>query len=186
MANRERGHPYASLLIPVDDRWNPLEHITAAEYIPPVWIGSHAGLRLVQAFKTLSTIPVAKGPSSKSGYWPHHPMEWIDIVAKEHEYLNDPGQAREAAQQWARTRHRCTPEEVSRMEAALSWAGHYLGHRPLVARVVQSVAQLRSIGWEGDRIARRLHKPAVTIRRTNRAGLDAIAAGLRRDGVTVF
>ena len=47
-------------------------------------------------------------------------MEWIDIVAKEHEYLNDYGQAREAALQWARTRHRCTPEEVSRMEAALS------------------------------------------------------------------
>jgi hypothetical protein len=31
-----------------------------------------------------------------------------------------------------------------------------------------------------------LHKPAVTVRRINRAGLDAIAAGLRRDGVAVF
>jgi hypothetical protein len=113
-------------------------------------------------------------------------MEWIDIVAKEHEYLNDYGQASEAARQWARTRHRCTPEEVSRMEAALSWAGHYLGNRHLVARVVQAVAQLRSVGWEGDRIARRLHKPAAMVRRTNRAGLDAIAAGLRRDGVAVF
>ena len=45
-------------------------------------------------------------------------MEAIDIVAKEYEYLNDYGQAREAAQQWARTRHRATPEEVSRMEMA--------------------------------------------------------------------
>jgi hypothetical protein len=72
------------------------------------------------------------------------------------------------------------------MEAALSWAGHYLANRPLVARLVQAVAQLRSVGWEGDRIARRLHKPAATVRRTNRAGLDAIAAGLRRDGVAVF
>ena len=186
MSNRERGHPYASILIPAEDRWNPLEHTSAPEYIPPVWIGSHVGLRLVEAFKTLAAIPVANGPHFRSGHWAPYPMEAIDIVAKEFEYLNDYGQAREAAQQWARTRHRATPEEVSRMEAALSWAGHYLGHRPLVARVVQAVAQFRSIGWEGDRIARRLHKPATTVRRVNRTGLDEIAAGLRRDGVAVF
>jgi hypothetical protein len=53
-------------------------------------------------------------------------------------------------------------------------------------RVVQTVARFRSIGHESDRIVRRLHKPAVTVRRINRAGLDAIAAGLRRDGVAVF
>jgi hypothetical protein len=29
-------------------------------------------------------------------------------------------------------------------------------------------------------------KPAAMVRRTNRAGLDAIATGLRRDGVAVF
>ncbi len=113
-------------------------------------------------------------------------MEWIDIVAKEHEWLNDPGQAREAAQQWARTRHRCTPEEVSRMEAALSWAPRYLITRPLVMRVVQNVARFRSIGYESDKIAHKLHKPLATVRRINRAGLDAIAAGLRRDDVAVF
>jgi hypothetical protein len=112
-------------------------------------------------------------------------MEWIDIVAKEHEFLNDYGQAAEAARQWARTRHRCTPEEVSRMEMALSWGARYRHHRPLVCRLTLAVAQLRSIGFEGDRIARRLRKPAATVRRTNRAGLDAIAAGLRRDGVAV-
>lgn len=32
----------------------------------------------------------------------------------------------------------------------------------------------------------RLHKPPTMVRRTNRTGLDAIAAGLRRDGVAVF
>jgi hypothetical protein len=186
MANRERGHAYASLLIPADDRWNPLEHVTAVEYLPATWDGPHCGVRLVQAFKTLSAIPVAKGPSSKSGYWPSVPMEAVDIIAKEFEYLNDYGQAREAAQQWARTRHRATPEEVSRMEAALSWPARYLCQRPLVCRLTLAVAQLRSVGWEGDRIARRLHKPAAMVRRTNRAGLDAIAAGLRRDGVAVF
>jgi hypothetical protein len=113
-------------------------------------------------------------------------MEWIDIVAKEHERLNDPGQAREAAQQWARTRHRVTPEEVGRMEMALSWPARYLVARPLVMKLVQSVAWLRAQGIETDKISRKLRKPAVTVRRINRAGLDAIAAGLRRDGVAVF
>jgi hypothetical protein len=113
-------------------------------------------------------------------------MGWIDIKAKEHEYLNDLDQAREAVRQWARTRHRASPEEVSRMEAALSWPARYLHRRPLVMRVVQTVARFRSIGYESDKIAQRLHKPAVTVRRINRAGLDAIAAGLRRDGVAVF
>jgi hypothetical protein len=93
----------ASILIPVDDSWHPLSGHQAPEYIPPTWDGPHAGLRLIQAFKTLRAIPVANGPRFKSGSWAPHPMEWIDIVAKEHEYLNDPDQAREAALQWSRT-----------------------------------------------------------------------------------
>ena len=72
------------------------------------------------------------------------------------------------------------------MEAALSLAGALLNQRPLVMRVVQQVARFRAVGYESDRIAHRLHKPPVTVRRINRAGLDAIAAGLRRDGVAVF
>ena len=111
-------------------------------------------------------------------------MEWIDIQAKEHECDYD--QQREAARQWARTRHRATPEEVGRMEAALSWPRRYLHQRPLVMRVVQQVARYRSIGYESDKIAHRLHKSPAVLRRINRAGLDAIAAGLHRDAVVVF
>ena len=72
------------------------------------------------------------------------------------------------------------------MEMALSWGPRYLSTRPLVVRVVQTVARLRSISYESDKIAHKLNKPAVTVRRINRAGLDAIAAGLRADGVAVF
>ena len=143
-----------------------------------MWDGPHCSVRLVEAFKTLAAMPEQRGPRFRSGHWPKYPMEWIDIVAKEHEWLNDYGQASEAARQWARTRHRSTPEEVSRTR--------YLITRPLVMRVVQTVARFRSVGYESDKIAHRLHKPAATVRRINRAGLDAIAAGLRRDDVTVF
>ena len=72
------------------------------------------------------------------------------------------------------------------MEAALSWPARYLNHRPLVMRVVQTVARFRSIGYESDKIAHRLRKPPATVRRINRAGLDAIAAGLRCDDVAMF
>ena len=41
-------------------------------------------------------------------------------------------------------------------------------------------------GYESDKIAHKLNKPPATVRRINRAGLDAIAAGLRRDDVAVF
>jgi hypothetical protein len=53
-------------------------------------------------------------------------------------------------------------------------------------RVVQNVARFRSIGYESDKIAHRLRMPPPVLRRINRAGLDAIAAGLRRDVVAVF
>jgi hypothetical protein len=72
------------------------------------------------------------------------------------------------------------------MEAALSWRARYLHQRPLVMRVVQSVARYRAIGFESDKIACKLNKPPVMLRRINRAGLDAIAAGLRGDVVAVF
>ena len=113
-------------------------------------------------------------------------MEWIDIQAKEHEYLNDFDQAREAASEWGRKRNRASAEEISRMEMALSWPARYLHQRPLVLRAVQSVARFRSIGWETDKIAHRMHKSPPVLRRINRAGLDAIAAGLHRDAVAVF
>ena len=34
------------------------------------WDGPHTSLRLIQAFKTLSAIPVANGPRFKSSWWP--------------------------------------------------------------------------------------------------------------------
>ena len=47
----------------------------------------------------------------------------------------------------------------SRMEAALSWPARYLHQRPLVMRFVQSVARYRAIGFESDKISRKLNKP---------------------------
>ncbi len=62
--------------------------------------------------------------------------------------------------------------------------------RPLVMRVVQTVARFRSIGYESDKISRKLNHAAAGGNSGvsgHLRGLDsAIAAGLRRDGVAVF
>ena len=120
--SRVNGH---SVLIPLDEKWNPLEHVSAPVLSRVSGMGLIAACDWSKPSKLFLNSGTA-GAALPSGYWAAYPMEWIDIVAKEHEYLNDPGQAREAAQQWARTRHRVTPEEVSRMEAALSWPARYL------------------------------------------------------------
>jgi hypothetical protein len=60
-----------TVLIPAGgDTWHPLDGVPAPEWIPPFWIGSHVGLRLVQAFKTLGKMPMSFGPKCQSGYWP--------------------------------------------------------------------------------------------------------------------
>jgi len=172
----------ASVLIPADERWNPLEHVTAPEYVPPTWDGVHVGVRLVEAFKTLSKMPTP-GLSTKSGIWPEYRHEWADLLARAD---GDPEIA--LADALGRNRARLLPSrvDVGRMEIALIWPARYLGGRPLICRLVQRVAMLRAREYDLDRIARKLRAGSAQVRRRNRDGLDAIAAGLRRDGVPVF
>jgi hypothetical protein len=151
--------------------------------VPPVWIGPHVGLRLVEAFKTLALLPVANGPRAFGNHWPHYKTEWEDLLAREQAEITDK-QARAAQANRARLAPSC--QDISRMEAALVWPGRYLHGRPIMMRVVGSVAMMRARGIEGEHIAKRLHKRAEKVRAMNRDGLDAIAAALRRDGVAVF
>jgi hypothetical protein len=72
------------------------------------------------------------------------------------------------------------------MEAAIVWPARYLAGRPLIMRSVHQVAAGRARGIEMEAIARRMRRSASTVRTMNRAGLDLIADGLRRDGVAVF
>ena len=69
----------ASVLIPADERWNPLEHVTAPEYVPPTWDGVHVGVRLVEAFKTLSKMPTPFFPSLGSMPFLWGPTTWPPV-----------------------------------------------------------------------------------------------------------
>jgi hypothetical protein len=171
-----------SVLIP-GDPWHPLDAVPAPEYVPPSWIGPHVGLRLVEAFKTLATLPVMNGPQRPHNTWPWFKPQWEDLLAQQEAAAEDEQLRADA---FNRARLAPTAIEVGRMEAALVWPAHYLQSRPLIMRMVGSVAVMRARGLESDLIARKLKRRPVAVRSMNRTGLDLIAAGLRRDQVPVF
>jgi hypothetical protein len=171
-----------STLLRSDD-WHPLDGVPAPEYIPPFWIGPHVGLRLVEAFKTLSRMPMPGRISTKSGMWPQYRHDWEDWLAQ---VTADKDAREQDAREQNRARLQPTAEDISRMEKVIVWPGRYLGTRPMTAHIVQRVAAYRARGVDNEVLARKLkHSPAF-IRRCNRCGLDAIASGLRRDQEAVF
>ncbi len=174
-----------SVLIPASERVNALEFgMAQPEYVPAEWVGFHVGVRLVEAFKTLSLLPATFGPALMHNSWPTYSIEWADLMAWES--IQDEESKRQRAAGMNRVRLQPSHSDVSRMETALIWPGHYLATRPFVLRVVQKVALMRSRGLDIAQAARRLKKRAYSVRRMNRDGLDEIALGLRRDRVPVF
>ena len=89
----------------------------------------------------------------------------------------------------ARLRNRATvrssAQQISRMEAAIAWQGRYVTDRER-AKVVQLVALYRARDQDLGYACRKLRVGLRQGRERNREGLDAIAAGLRRDQVRVF
>jgi hypothetical protein len=171
-----------SRLIPFD-QWHPLDGVPPPEYIPPNWDGVHVGKRLIEAFATLARVRVARGPREYGTCWPLYEYDRGD--------LNAQAQAEPEAQlamRAARNRTRLLPSalEIAQMEATIGWPAHYLWQRPIIMRIVQVVALLRSREREMDQIAKRLRRGPVAVRRVNRLGLDLIAAGLRLDCVPIF
>jgi hypothetical protein len=171
----------SSVLIP-GDQWHPLDGGPAPEYIPPLWDGPHVGLRLCEAFKTLAALPGGISLGGASGYWPEYTHDWNDLIAQEE---SDAQLKEEKATAHNRARVRPSAQEISRMEMAICWPGRYV---PIssYAQIVQRVALYRSRDLDLQYAARRIRIGEKQMRARNRAGLDMIAAGLRRDAVRVF
>lgn len=182
----EQAEERRSELISAHDGWSPLDGVPAPEWVPEAWCGPHVGLRLVEAFKTLLRLPAVATFRVSLTYWPTYLVEWEDQLAQQQ--MTDADKEEQIF--WAnRSRLKPSARDVSRMEAAISWPARYLQSRPLVMRRTQQVAfeRARARGeTDIDRIAHRLKVSAHRLQQVNRAGLDAIAAGLRRDRVMVF
>jgi hypothetical protein len=149
---READRETTALIPAGSEGWHPLDGVPAPEYVPPFWIGSHCGLRLVQAFKTLGKMPMSFGPRFGSGYWPSYRHEWEDLLAQEEAAKDD---KRLRAEAFNRVRIPPTAVEVGNMETAIVWPARYLAARPLIMRVVHRVAAGRARGQEMEAIAQR-------------------------------
>jgi hypothetical protein len=172
-----------SILIPAAE-WHPLDGVPAPEYIPPNWDGPHVGRRLIEGFRTLARTPMSGAPSSIGSAWPAYQREFSEFYAA----LVGDERAEHATVAAERNRVRLMPSavEITRMELAIGWPARYLRDRPQLSMLVQTVARLRALDWPLENIARKMKHGPAHVRRCNRAGLDIIAVGLRRDAAPVF
>ncbi len=125
----------------------------------------------------------AFGPSSISGYWPSYRHEWADLLAQAGSDLE--------IQQWRaeqsnKIRMLPSANEISRMEQAIYWPAQFLKARPIILRIVQTVALYRARDLDIEKIAHCMRKTSWRVHHLNRQGLDEIASGLRRGKVPVF
>jgi hypothetical protein len=137
---------------------------------------------LVEALRVLRRMPMNGQPREFGNSWPRFAVEYRDLA----QYADDPVWKAEQAAERNRVVIRPSALEIGRMEAAIVWPARYLLELPQCLRVVQAVAVVRSHHGDISRAVRRLKLPGRMVRRWNRQGLDAIAAGLRRDEVPVF
>jgi hypothetical protein len=163
--------------------WHPLDHRPAPEYIPPFWTGPHVGLRLVEALRVLRRLPPVRGPRAFGNSWPAWLVEWEDQLAQ----LEQEQAERDLAER-QQNRVRVLPSsiEITRMEIAIAWLGHYLHDCRQLLRTVSRVAFYRTRNHHIGYAARRMRLPFALARQWNREGLDIIAQGLNRDAVRVF
>jgi hypothetical protein len=165
------------------DDWHPLSGLPAPEYIPPEWDGLHVGKRLAEALRTLRHLPTNGHPKAFGNSWPEYEIEWTDALAQA-----GADAIQRAQEEASRNRVKVIPTsiEIARMEAAISWPGHYLGELPQLLRVVGAAAQSKAIYCDIPRAAHKLKLPGRLVRRWNEQGLGMIALGLIRDQVRVF
>jgi hypothetical protein len=178
-----------AVLIKADQiKFNPLEDGAIVEVLPARWTGSHVGVRISDAFNTLSRLPRARtsssyGPSSSSGFWPAYAYTWSDLLAQLEQAAEELQREHRIAN---RVRIRPDVVEVSRMERALYWPAQYLGKEPPLVRAVNAVAFVRAMGRDITWLARKRGGAADLWQRKHWAGCELIARGLVRDRVGVF
>jgi hypothetical protein len=141
------------------------------------------GVRLIEGLRVLSRMPPVRGPRPFGNSWPAHAYEWEDLLAQQQA---DEEQKRQEQRAQNYVRIQPTAAEITRMEQAIAWPGHYLLGHPQLLRTVSVVAICRARHRDIRHAARRLRLPFDLVCERNRDGLDMIAAGLRREGVRVF
>ena len=164
--------------------WHPLDQTPAPEYIPPIWIGPHVGLRLVEGFRVLQRVRMNGRPRQFGSFWPAHEREFSDLASYADDERWKADQRAEVSYRWANV----VPSsiEIEAMERVIVWPARYLANAPQLLRTVGIAAVMKARHKPLAAVAKRLDMPGRLCRRWYHEGLDVIAAGLRRDELRVF
>ncbi len=108
--------------------------------LPPAWTPDHVGHRLVEAMRTLDSLPRVKGPRQAGNHWPLHRVEWADQLAQAE--LPE-AERRERADRRSQLALRPSGRDIDRMDAALDWLRELRAADPGLA-LVTSLWALRA------------------------------------------
>lgn len=172
-------------------------------YQPPdTWDGPHVQHRFADALETLRKLPMGRlRPAGMRGSWPLFPLDYdafmgrmsADITRMAVEGKLDQ-EFVAAYQDWTADRnwYRDPPsaQQISYMERALFWPGHYLRGQPELARALNfcGLAQARGLRVR-DVVRGGKHKGVRSPMQWNQMAVTAantIARGLRTNKIAVF
>lgn len=145
--------------------------------LPTRWDAAHVGLRIVEGFVTLRSVPDRRFGHVKAA-WPQYWHELEDVAE---------AQAQLDTEKNAPTRVNATVREIAHAIETTYWAAKYLAlFYPRYSEAVNAVAHAHSLGFDAGWITRKRGGYADTWMQLHEAGCQHIADGLSRDNVWVF
>jgi len=161
----------------------PLPDTNEREVVPDRWNGPHVGLRVMEAFRTLSCIPASKGPKMFGEAWPAYSYEWGDLMAQQEQDADEQRHHQKAQNQ---SKEMPSVEAVTRMERCLYWPAHYLWFECDLLFAVNRLASAYALDRDAEWVVRKFGGFADTWRAEHDKGCGRIAEGLILDRVAVF
>jgi hypothetical protein len=165
-------------LIKRAEEFDPL--FEEANALPPVWIGPHVGLRLVECFETLRALPLGDHSLAARTAWPKYMYEFEDLVAQGNAKMldangNEIDMGENELQRTMRlqNRTRVSPDmgEISRALDVCYWPAKFLGQQhPQLCEAVNAVAMAHSLGFDAGWVTRKRGGYADTWRQRHDQG----------------
>jgi hypothetical protein len=157
------------------DRW--LRQLSNREELPVIsgWSAAYVGVRLIEAFRTLSRLPPDRGPKQFGTALPMPVRDFSDLV--------DEGKGDGNIAERTALKVKITPsaKEYAKMEQALYWVPRFLKHNAELGQVVNHWAMWRCFAKDIAKKVEVVYDGDIgRFDRLKYEGLTLIAMGLAR------
>jgi hypothetical protein len=170
------------LLIKRDPNIGPFDPLDIVNELPPLWDGPHVGLRLVEGFETLRSMPLGDHTGDARTAWPGYMYEFDDLVEQQKQ-----GELERTLAAQNRTRVSPSVREITRAIEVCYWPTKFLSHGHLqLCEAVNAVAFAHALGFDAGWVTRKRGGYADTWRVRHDHGCELIAERLIANRVTVF